>query len=117
MSKYYYRFPAESPEGKQLRSYHRAAQKAEREAQQYGKKVGAATYYEDPNCFAGGVVAVTAGYQALVNFATNLGGPPLASFAISTGILAGACGSGSGGTGSSSGSGSISRRSMSMNPR
>lgn len=45
----------------------------------------------------GGVVAVTAGYQALVNFATNLGGPPLASFAISTGILAGACGSGSGG--------------------
>ena len=59
MSKYYYRFPAESPEGKQLRSYHRAAQKAEREAQQYGKKVGAATYYEDPNCFAGGVVAVT----------------------------------------------------------
>lgn len=45
----------------------------------------------------GGVVAVTAGYQALVNLATNLGGPPLASFAISTGVLAGACGSGSGG--------------------
>lgn len=45
----------------------------------------------------GGVVAVTAGYQALINIATNLGGPPLASFAISTGILAGACGSGSGG--------------------
>jgi hypothetical protein len=59
MSKYYYRFPAESSEGKLLRSFHRAAQKAEREAQQYAKKVGAATYYEDPNCFTGGVVAVT----------------------------------------------------------
>lgn len=59
MSKYYYKFPADTREGKLLRSYHRAAQKSEREAETYAKKVGAATYYEDPNCFAGGVVAVT----------------------------------------------------------
>ena len=59
MSKFYYKFSAESSEGKLLRSFHRAAQKAEREAQQYAKKVGAATYYEDPNCFTGGIVAVT----------------------------------------------------------
>lgn len=59
MSKYYYKFPADSREGKQLRSFHRAAMKAEREAERYAKKVGALAYYEDPNGFAGGVGCVT----------------------------------------------------------
>jgi len=47
----------------------------------------------------GGVAAVTAGYQALVNLAINFSGPPLFSFGIATALLAGACGSGSGGLG------------------
>ena len=58
MSKYYYKFPAESREGKLLRSFHRAAIKAETEAENYAKKVGADVYYENPNAFAGGVSAV-----------------------------------------------------------
>lgn len=58
MSKYYYKFPADSKEGKLLRSFHRAAIKAEQEAQKYVKKVGADAYYEDPNGFVGGVGCV-----------------------------------------------------------
>lgn len=59
MNKYYYKFPADTHEGKQLRSFHRAAMKAEREAERYAKRVGALAYYEDPNGFAGGVGCVT----------------------------------------------------------
>lgn len=58
MSKYYYQFRADTPEGKKLRSFHRACQKAEQEAERYAKKVGATSYYTDPKAYAGGVVAV-----------------------------------------------------------
>lgn len=47
----------------------------------------------------GGVAALTAGYQALINFVIGMAGPPLLSFGIGTAILAGASGSGSGGLG------------------
>ena len=47
----------------------------------------------------GGVAALTVGYTALINVATNFDGPPLLSFGLATAVLAGACGSGSGGLG------------------
>lgn len=45
----------------------------------------------------GGVAMQTAGYDVLVNTATNMGGSPLISFSLGTALLSGACGSGSGG--------------------
>lgn len=45
----------------------------------------------------GGVAKLTAGYNTIVDIATNMGGNPLWSFSIATALLAGACGSGSGG--------------------
>ena len=45
----------------------------------------------------GGVAMQTAGYDVLVNTATNMGGSPLIAFSLGTALLAGACGSGSGG--------------------
>ena len=58
MAKYYYRFLVESPEGRALRSFHRAAVKADEKAEQYAKRVGAETFFTDPNSFAGGVSIV-----------------------------------------------------------
>lgn len=69
-TKHYYRFDAATKEGKLLRSFHRAAVKAEQEAQNYARKVGAQTYYDDPNSFAGGVSAVVFTDPAKVN--TNI---------------------------------------------
>ena len=59
MAKYYYRFLVESPEGRALRSFHRAAVKADEKAEQYAKRVGAESFFTDPNTFAGGVSIVT----------------------------------------------------------
>lgn len=58
MAKYYYRFPVESNEGRALRSFHRAAVKADEKAEQYAKRVGAEAFFTDPNTFAGGVSVV-----------------------------------------------------------
>ena len=45
----------------------------------------------------GGVAKLTAGYTAMIDIATGMGGSPLISFSLGTALLAGACGSGSGG--------------------
>lgn len=58
MNKYYYTFPAESKEGKALRSFHRAVIKAEQEQMNYCKKVGAYAMCEDKTVYMGGIVAV-----------------------------------------------------------
>jgi hypothetical protein len=58
MNMYYYRFPQDSDEGRALRSFHRACQRAEQAQHDYAKKVGAVAFYEDFNSFVGGVSAV-----------------------------------------------------------
>jgi hypothetical protein len=58
MQKYYYRFDASSPLGKKFRSLWNECDKAERAADVFAKKVGAAAYYSSPSAFAGGVAAV-----------------------------------------------------------
>lgn len=59
MNKYYYRFPSECKEGRALRSFHHACQKADQEAEKYAKKVGALAYYNSQEAFAGGVSCVS----------------------------------------------------------
>lgn len=61
MQKYYYRFDASSPLGKKFRSLWNECNKAERAADVFAKKVGAAAYYSSPSAFAGGVAAVVFG--------------------------------------------------------
>ena len=58
MAKYYYRFLVESPEGRALRSFHRAAVKADEKAEQYAKRVGAKAFFTNPITFTGGVSVV-----------------------------------------------------------
>lgn len=58
MQKYYYRFDASSQLGKKFRSLWNECNKAERAADVFAKKVGAAAYYSSPSAFAGGVAAV-----------------------------------------------------------
>ena len=67
MNKYYYRFPTDSAEGRALRSFHRACQRAEQAQHDYAKKVGAVAFYEDFNSFIGGVSAVVFKDSSKVN--------------------------------------------------
>lgn len=55
MAKFYYQFPLDSEQGKQLSKFHRACVDAANKAEKYAKRMGAESYYEDPNSFAGGV--------------------------------------------------------------
>ena len=56
--RYYYRFSTSSQLGKKFRSFWNECNKAERAAEVFAKKVGAAAYYSSPSAFAGGVAAV-----------------------------------------------------------
>jgi len=56
--RYYYRFETSSILGKKFRSFWNECNKAERAAEVFAKKVGAAAYYSSPSAFAGGVAAV-----------------------------------------------------------
>lgn len=58
MAKYYYQFPIDSEAGKRLTKFHRACVDAANKAEKYAKRMGAESYYEDPNFFAGGVSCV-----------------------------------------------------------
>lgn len=55
MAKFYYQFLVNSDEGRLLARYYNSCIEAEKRAQQYAKRVGAVSYIEDPNFFAGGV--------------------------------------------------------------
>ncbi len=55
MAKYYYQFPLNSERGRLLAKFHRACIDAETKAQKYAKRMGAESYFENPNFFAGGV--------------------------------------------------------------
>lgn len=57
-NRYYYRFDTSSALGKKFRSFWNECNKAERAAEVFAKKVGAAAYYSSPAAFAGGVAAV-----------------------------------------------------------
>lgn len=56
--RYYYRFSTSSQLGKKFRSFWNECNKAERAAEVFAKKVGAAAYYSSPSAFAGGVAVV-----------------------------------------------------------
>lgn len=56
--RFYYRFDASSELGKKFRSFWNECNKAERAAEVFAKKVGAAAYYSSPEAFAGGVACV-----------------------------------------------------------
>ena len=58
MAKHYYKLPLDSEHGKQLSKFHRACVDAANRAEKYAKRMGAESYYEDPNFFAGGVSCV-----------------------------------------------------------
>ena len=58
MAKFYYQFPLDSEQGKLLAKFHRACVDAANKAEKYAKRMGAESYYEDPNFFAGGVSCV-----------------------------------------------------------
>lgn len=67
MAKYYYQFPLDSERGKQLAKFHRACIDAETKAQKYAKRMGAESYFEDPNFFSGGVLALAFAEPKKVN--------------------------------------------------
>lgn len=52
---FYYEFPCNSPAGRRLERFHHACMEAERKAEVYAKRMGAHSYYFNPNFFAGGV--------------------------------------------------------------
>ena len=57
-ARYYYRFDTSTALGKKFRSFWNECNKAERAAEVFAKKVGAAAYYSSPSAFAGGVACV-----------------------------------------------------------
>ena len=67
MAKYYYQFPLNSERGKLLEKFHRACIDAETKAQKYAKRMGAESYFEDPNFFAGGAAALAFAEPKKVN--------------------------------------------------
>ena len=58
MAKFHYQVDIDSPTGEKLTRFLRQCFKCEEAAEDYAKKMGAVTYYEDPRYFAGGVVCI-----------------------------------------------------------
>lgn len=57
-TRHFYRFSTSSELGKKFRSFWNECNKAERAAEVFAGKVGAAAYYSSPSAFAGGVACV-----------------------------------------------------------
>lgn len=56
--RYCYRFDADTQAGRRLRDFWREAERVDRKAEQYAKKMGAVGYYGSPEAFAGGVAYI-----------------------------------------------------------